>query len=71
VRSMLMADIGIVALDDDLSATLKLHPAEMANIRRCPRRGTGIVFSYRQNLGHVFTSIDPGGCDRRRLIAAR
>ena len=61
MRPVLMADIGIIALDDDLSSTLKLHPAEMANVRRCARRSAGIAFSGRQNFGHIAPPIKPAG----------
>jgi hypothetical protein len=54
-----MANIGIIAMDDDLSSTLKLHPAEMANVRRCARRSAGIAFSGRQNFGHIAPPIEP------------
>jgi hypothetical protein len=40
---MLVADVSKLSADDDLSSTLDLHPAEMANIRRRARRLAGIA----------------------------
>ena len=45
LRPVLMADVGIFPVDDDLSSARKLHPAEMANVRRCARRSAAIAFS--------------------------
>jgi hypothetical protein len=53
LRPVLMADIGVIPVDDDLSSTRKLHPAEMANVRRCARRRAAIAFSGGQNFAHV------------------
>jgi hypothetical protein len=67
-----MADIGIIPVDDNLSSSRNLHPAEMANVRRCARRSAAIAFSARQNFGHVAPPIEPAGnCDRRRFITAK
>ncbi len=44
---VLMADIGIFPVKDNLPATLKLHPAEMTNIRRAARRSAAITFRCR------------------------
>ena len=66
LRPVLMAHIGIVAVDDNLSSSRNLHPAEMADVRRCARRGAAIAFSARQNFGHVAPPIEAAGdCDRQ------
>ena len=44
---VLMADIGIFPVKDNLPAALKLHPAEMANVRRPARRRAAITFRCR------------------------
>jgi hypothetical protein len=54
-----MADVGIFPVDNNLSSSGNLQPAEMANIRRCPRRRAGIAFSGRQNFGHITPPVDP------------
>ena len=41
---VLMADIGVILVQDDLPPALQLHPAEMADIGRPARRRAAIAF---------------------------
>jgi hypothetical protein len=58
LRPVLMADIGIISVDDDLSPARKLHPAQMADVRRCARRSAAIAFCARQYFVHVVPPIE-------------
>ena len=50
LRPVLMADEGGGALDHDLAAARQLHPAEVADVRRSARRGSGVGIEGRQHI---------------------
>ncbi len=69
LRPVLVADIGVLSLDRDLSAARQLHAGEMADIGGGVRCGTGI--GGVKNIGHVLISRWRGGrgrCMREKAI---